>query len=61
MRFCQVRCTPQEALFNWLIESEHYLGYTRAVGEHLKFMVYAGGSTGGPLCLELGGAAPGVS
>ena len=42
LTFCQVRRTPQEALFNWLIESEHYLGYTRAVGEHLKFMVYAG-------------------
>ena len=42
LRFCQVRRTPQEGLFNWLIESEHYLGYTRAVGEHLKFMVYAG-------------------
>ena len=42
LTFCQVRRTPQEALFNWLIESDHYLGYTRAVGEHLKFMVYAG-------------------
>ena len=42
LRFCQVRRTAQEALFNWLIESDHYLGYTRAVGEHLKFMVYAG-------------------
>ena len=42
LRFCQVRRTAHEALFNWLIESDHYLGYTRAVGEHLKFMVYAG-------------------
>jgi hypothetical protein len=42
LTFCQVRRTPEEALFNWLIESDHYLGYTRAVGEHLKFMVYAG-------------------
>jgi hypothetical protein len=42
LRFCQVRRTSEEALFNWLIESDHYLGYTRAVGEHLKFMVYAG-------------------
>ena len=41
LTFCQVRRAPQEGLFNWLIESEHYLGYTRAVGEHLKFMVYA--------------------
>ena len=42
LTFCQVRRTAQEALFNWLIESDHYLRYTRAVGEHLKFMVYAG-------------------
>ena len=42
LTFCQVRRTRQEGLFNWLIESDHYLGYTRAVGEHLKFMVYAG-------------------
>lgn len=42
LSFCQVRRTPQEALFNWLLASEHYLGYTRPVGEHLKFMVYAG-------------------
>ena len=42
LTFCQVRRTAQEALFDWLIESDHYLGYTRAVGEHLKFMVYAG-------------------
>jgi len=47
LTFCQVRRTPQEALFNWLLESEHYLGYTRAVGEHLKFMVYAGVRPGG--------------
>ena len=42
LSFCQVRRTPQEGLFNWLLESDHYLGYTRAVGEHLKFMVFAG-------------------
>lgn len=42
LMFFQVRRTPQEALFNWLIESEHYLGYARPVGEHLKFMVFAG-------------------
>lgn len=39
--FQQVRRTPQEALFNALLQSEHYLGYTQPVGEHLKFMVYA--------------------
>jgi hypothetical protein len=42
LRFSQVRRTPQEALFNWLLASEHYLGFTRPVGEHLKFMVHAG-------------------
>jgi hypothetical protein len=42
LSFEQVRRTPQEALFNWLLESEHYLGYSQPVGEHLKFMVFAG-------------------
>ncbi len=39
----QVRRTPQEALFNSLIEQYHYLGYTQPVGEHLKYLVYAQG------------------
>lgn len=38
----QVRRTAEEALFNGLIETHHYLGYVQPVGEHLKFMVYAG-------------------
>jgi Domain of unknown function (DUF4338) len=42
LTFFQVRRTPQEKLFNWLLESEHYLRYTHPVGEHLKFMVFAG-------------------
>jgi len=42
LTFRQVRRTPQEALFNWLVESEHYLGYTQPVGENVKFMVFAG-------------------
>jgi len=42
LRFCQVRRTPQEPLFNSLLQSYHYLGYSQPVGEHLKFMVYAG-------------------
>ena len=37
----QVRRTGEEALFNGLIERFHYLNYTRPVGEHLKYMVYA--------------------
>ena len=39
----QVRRTPEEALFNSLLEHHHYLGYTQPVGEHLKYLVYAGG------------------
>jgi hypothetical protein len=38
----QVRRTPHEALFNSLIQQHHYLGYTQPVGEHLKYLVFAG-------------------
>ena len=38
----QVRRTPEEALFNSLLQQHHYLGYTQPVGEHLKYLVYAG-------------------
>jgi hypothetical protein len=41
LEFCQVRRTPEEALFNALIEHHHYLGYTQPVGEQLKYLVYA--------------------
>jgi hypothetical protein len=37
----QVRRTPEEALFDSLIEEHHYLGYTRPVGEHLKYLFRA--------------------
>jgi hypothetical protein len=43
LEFRQVRRTPQEALFNSLIEHHHYLGYTQPVGEHLKYLVFARG------------------
>ena len=39
----QVRRTPDEALFNSLLKHHHYLGYTRPVGEHLKYLVFAQG------------------
>jgi hypothetical protein len=39
----QVRRTPGEAMFNGLMQQHHYLGYTQPVGEHLKYMVFAGG------------------
>lgn len=37
----QVRRTPEEALFNSLLEQYHYLGYTQPVGEHLKYLAFA--------------------
>ncbi|MEI6987404.1 MAG: DUF4338 domain-containing protein [Rhodospirillaceae bacterium] len=39
----QVRRTPEEGLFNSLLQEHHYLGYTRPVGEHLKYLISAGG------------------
>jgi hypothetical protein len=42
LEFRQVRRTAEEGLFNSLLQHHHYLGYTQPVGEHLKFMVYAG-------------------
>jgi hypothetical protein len=41
LEFRLVRRTPEEALFNGLIEHHHYLGYTQPVGEQLKYMIYA--------------------
>jgi hypothetical protein len=38
----QVRRTPEEALFNSLIQQHHYLGYSRPVGESLKYLISAG-------------------
>ena len=37
----QVRRTPNEKLFNSLIEQYHYLGYTQPVGEQLKYIITA--------------------
>jgi Domain of unknown function (DUF4338) len=42
LTFVQVRRTSEEAAFNSLLEAHHYLGYSQPVGEHLKFIVYAG-------------------
>ena len=39
IEFQQVRRTPQEGLFNSLLEEHHYLGYQQPVGEHLKFLI----------------------
>lgn len=43
LEFEQVRRSSQEPLFNSLMEQHHYLGYEQPVGEHLKFLVWAGG------------------
>jgi len=38
----QVRHSELEGLYNSLIEYHHYLGYTHAVGEQLKFLIFSG-------------------
>jgi Druantia protein DruA len=55
LEFVQVRRTDRESLFNALIEEHHYLGYTQPVGEHLKYLVYAGER---PLALFAWSSAP---
>jgi hypothetical protein len=37
-----VRRTEGEKLFGHLLQEHHYLGYSRPVGEHLKYLVLAG-------------------
>src|SRR3970040_1419925 len=43
IEFGQVRRTSAERLFNSLMEEHHYLGYEQPVGEHLKYLGWAGG------------------
>jgi hypothetical protein len=43
IEFRQVRGTEHEPLFGALLAAHHYLGYTRPVGEQLKYLVYARG------------------
>jgi hypothetical protein len=43
LEFQQVRRTPEEPLFNSLLEQYHYLKYQQPVGEHLKYLVSAKG------------------
>jgi len=38
----QVRRSVEEALVDGLLDAHHYLGFTRPVGEHLKYLVSAG-------------------
>jgi len=42
LRIEQVRRTQFEALFSALLARHHYLGFVRPVGEHLKYLVWAG-------------------
>jgi hypothetical protein len=51
----QVRRTPEEALFEGLMEAHHYLGYQQPVGEHLKYIVWAQGN---PLACLAWSSAP---
>jgi len=53
--FRQVRRTADEPLFNSLLDRHHPLGYTQPVGEHLKFLVWAGAR---PLAGFAWGSAP---
>jgi hypothetical protein len=43
LEFQQVRRTPQEPLFNSLMEQYHHLRYRQPAGEQLKYLVYAKG------------------
>jgi hypothetical protein len=38
----QVRRSVEEPLVDGLLDAHHYLGFTRPVGEHLKYLVLAG-------------------
>jgi hypothetical protein len=42
LQFRQVRRSPEEKVFNSLVEQFHYLGYCHPVGEQLKYIVYSG-------------------
>lgn len=42
LEICLVRRTEGEALFGQLLKRHHYLGYSRPVGEHLKYLILAG-------------------
>jgi hypothetical protein len=38
-----IRRTEDEPVFDWLVQEHHYLGYSRPVGEHLEYLIVAGG------------------
>ena len=41
LQWAQARRTPEERLFNSLLEQYHYLKYQQPVGEHAKYLVWA--------------------
>ena len=43
VQFAQVRRTPEERLFNSLLEQYHYLRYQQPVGEHAKYLLWTQG------------------
>jgi hypothetical protein len=55
LRIEQVRRTPSEGLVAGLLARHHYLGYTRPVGEHLKYLVQGAGQ---PIAALIFGSAP---
>ena len=55
LEFQQVRRTPEESLFDYLVAQYHPLGHVRPVGEHLKYLVYA---AGGPIACLAWSSAP---
>lgn len=55
LEIVQVRRTREEAFYDGLIEEYHYLGYTRPVGEHLKYLIVASDR---PVACMAWGSAP---
>jgi hypothetical protein len=55
LEFCQVRRTEHESLFRALLQSHHYLGYTRPVGECRTYLVY---TKDRPVACFAGSSAP---
>jgi hypothetical protein len=55
LQFAQVRRTPEEQLFNSLLEQYHYLRYQQPVGEHAKYLVW---NQGRPIACLAWSSAP---
>ena len=55
LEIVQVRRTREEAFYDGLIEEYHYFGYTRPVGEHLKYLIV---TSNRPVACMAWGSAP---